>query len=229
MEEQSSDVIQELVNPESEHVSEVEETQDAVQEEQPKEDPQEKNWRELRQALKELKRENQALRQEMNRSRDDQQHSEPEDDGDDEEIVTTKKLTKALSRIEEKLLEKEKETVEDRLRAKFSDFDDVFSQENVEFLQKHDPELVLSLRSLAHDPYKQAVAAYKMLKRTDHYHSKVSGEDKAKIAENKTKPGSVQAVRKQGALAEANKFANGLTPALKEQLWKEMQEYSKGS
>lgn len=233
MDNQATDVHQEVVDPvQHDHVSDVNEAApDQETYEQAQEDPQEKNWRELRNALKELKRENQALRHEVNRIHEPKQRAVEEDEDDDDYsdgVVTPKHLQKAISRIEQKLYEKEKSSVEDRLRAKYSDFDDVFTQENIEYLQKNDPELALSLRALSNDPYKQAIAAYKLLRKTDYFLQNTS-QDKVKIAQNQTKPTSVQSVRKQGALAEANRFANGLTKDLKEQLWKEMQQYSKGS
>lgn len=229
-EENNVNVMQEVVSPEQEtqpvSVGESEGQAQEHQEVETPEDVQEKNWREIRQTLKELRRENQALREQLT-PRAQQEEAEEEEEGTEESLVTNKKLQKALSRIEQKLFEKERESVEDRVRVKFPDFDEVVTPENVEYLQKNDPELALSLRSLANDPFKQAMAAYKMLKRTDYYLNRNTMNDKAKIAENKQKPSSVQAVRKQGALSEANRFANGLTPELKSQLWKEMQESGK--
>ncbi len=54
-------------------------------------------------------------------------------------------------------------------------------------------------------------------------------QDKAKLDQNVKKPMSVQAVRKQGALSEANSFANGLTPELKKSLLAEMASARKGA
>ena len=51
-------------------------------------------------------------------------------------------------------------------------------------------------------------------------------QDKARIEQNAKKPVSVQAVRKQGVLSEANQFAMG-SPEHKKALFKEMQEARK--
>lgn len=226
MDQENASVIQEIASPEQQDqpVSQaVEETQPAA----PVEDPQERNWREIRQSLKELKRENQYLRQQVESSQ--QRPVSQEEPEDDEPYVTPKKLNKQLSDFEQRLKMKEAETVEDRLRSKYNDYDDVVSVENVEYLKQNDPELALSIQALAGDPYKQASAAYKLLKKTDYYMNKNTMQDKAKIADNSKKPMSVQAVRKQGALGEANRFANGLTPELKKALFAEMQAARKGA
>ena len=85
----------------------------------------------------------------------------------------------------------------------------------------------MSLQALQGDPYQQGLAAYKMLKRTDFYMQKQQEADKKRVQDNTSKPMSVQSVRKSGALADANRFANGLTPDLKKALQQEMAEARK--
>jgi len=227
MVEENADVaIQEVVTPEQETQPE---TVTAVQKApEPQEDAQEKNWREMRQAFKELKRENQFLREQFERAQQPAKAIE-EDIDENEPYVTPKSFKKKIHELEQKLVAKEAESIPDRLRAKYADFDEVVSVENVEFLKQNDPELAMSLAALASDPYKQGIAAYKLLKRSDYNQDKVSMHEKAKIAENAKKPTSVQAVRKQGALSDANRFANGLTPELKKSLYAEMQAARKGA
>lgn len=190
------------------------------------EDPQKGQWRELREALKELKRENQQLRADLTRPAQPVETSDPDES---EPYVTPQSLRKKLAALEDKLHAKEAESTVDRLRMKYTDFDDVVSVENVEHLKQHDPELAKSIRALANDPYAQGVAAYKILKKSDHFTNRQTMEDKQKIASNTAKPQSVQTVRKQGALSDANKFANGLTPELKKALWAEMTQARKAS
>lgn len=225
MEDENVSTIQEVASPGQEPLSEV--VEQPIQESGAEESAQDKNWREIRQSLKELRRENQYLRQQVESSqRQPVAQEEPEDD---EPYVTPKRLNNRLSDLERRLKAKEADSVEDRLRARFSDYDDVVSVENVEYLKQNDPELALSIQALAEDPYRQACAAYKILKRTDYQMNKSSMQDKAKIVDNSKKPMSVQAVRKQGALADANRFASGLTPELKNALFKEMQQARKGA
>jgi len=189
------------------------------------ENSQEKNWREIRAALKELKRENQLLREQALSPK--KETAPVEDEDDDEPYVTPKRLNKKLQELERQLKQKDAEGVEDRLRAKFPDYDEVLTVENVEYMQQHDPELVLSIQRMSDDPYKQALAAYKLLKKTDYHMNKGTMQEKQKAEDNSKRPVSVQAVRKQGALAEANRFSNGLTSELKKALYREMQDCRK--
>ena len=191
------------------------------------ESQQEKNWKEIRNALKDLKKENQYLRQQALQAQQTQKQPTQPDPDDDEPYVTPRKLEKRIHDLETQLKAKDAESVEDRLRYKYSDYDEVVSTDNVEYLQQHDPELVMSIQRLSDDPYKQATAAYKLLKKTDYYMNKGSVEDKNKAENNSRKPVSVQSVRKQGVLSETNRFANGLTNDLKKSLWKEMQQARK--
>ena len=55
--------------------------------------------------------------------------------------------------------------------------------------------------------------------------------DKRKAQENSAKPrpmASVSPQQGESPLSHANAFANGLTPELQKQLWKEMQDAKKG-
>jgi hypothetical protein len=233
MSEQQLDVLQEVVNPEQSEVHEQEvvaQEQQEVQEETPKEDdPQERNWREARQALKELKRQNEYLKQKIEETQRHQLTKQQQEDLlAEDDFVQAKHLNKRLAELERKLQQKEQETVVDRLKIRCPDFEDVVTEENINYLKQNDPELAMSLQALQHDPFAQGMAAYKILKKTDYYQNKAIMQEKAKTQENAKKPVSVNAVRKQqGALAEANKFANGLTPDLKKSLWQEMQESRK--
>lgn len=223
MEEENVNAIQEVVSPvESEVVSQTTETTS-------QETDQDKNWRELRFLLKELKKENQELKSQIQSSLHQSPKKMEEDEEEDEPYITPKQFKRKIEELESKYRKKEAEAVIDRLKSKYSDFDDVVSVENVEFLKQNEPALAASLQSLAHDPYQQGLAAYKILKTTDYYMNKQAYKDQNKIIENQKKPMSVNAVRKQGALSEANKFAAGLTPELKKALWQEMQQARKGA
>lgn len=229
MEPSQETMIQEPQQEVMEQVVEQQSNEEVSQVEEKEESQQEKNWREIRNALRDVKKENQYLRQQMLQSQQAQKVPVAPDPDDDEPYVTPKKLERRIQDLESQLKAKDAESVEDRLRTKFNDYDDVVSAENVEYLQQHDPELVVSIQRMADDPYKQALAAYKLLKKTDYYMNKGSVEDRTKAENNSKKPVSVQSVRKQGALSEANRFANGLTPELKTALWKEMQQARKSS
>lgn len=243
MEENQADVMQEVAAPEQENVSgEFAENTPVANEALPQEDvsqneiedPQEKNWRELRQTLKEFKnenneirRENQFLAQKLMELEGGKQTQNVEEEVDDEELVTYKTLKKYEQKLNQKFQQAEASTAIDRVKARFGDFEEVVTAENVEYLKKNEPELVASLQAMKSDPYGQAVAAYKLLKRTDFYLNKENSAMKKRAEQNIKKPVSVNAAKTQGALGDAHRFANGLTPDLKKALWQEMQEARK--
>lgn len=242
MEEQERNVLEEVVSPQESVSNKVDENTPETQEALPQdgeltdqEDPQEKNWRELRQTLKEFKNENKEIRREnqylaqklMEMDSGRKPVSTEEEEVDEDELVTYKSLKKYEQKLNQKLKAAEAETAVDRIKARFQDFEEVVTPENVRYLQENEPELVASLQNLKNDPYKQAIAAYKLLKKTDYYVNKEGEAMKKRAEENSKKPVSANAARKGTALADANRFANGLTTDLKSQLWKEMQEARK--
>jgi len=203
----------------------------------------EHNWTEARRKMQELDR--------QIRERDDyisklhQQHtpkqSTPEVDeldrlGDDDIITkaVAKKIAMKMAKEAaiEAIREREAETVEDRIKSKYPDFDDIVTQENIDFLKQKKPALA---SSLAHnpDPYAQAEALYDTLKmmgvNVGSQVAKTTLADKERAIKNSQKPQSVNAVAKQSALGNAHMFENGLTPELKKQLYKEMQDAAKRS
>lgn len=188
------------------------------------ETPQDRNWREANRVLKELRAQNEELRQQIQQIHSKSHQSEEEESNPDD-WVTEKKLMRRLTEMEQKLKAREAETVMDRLKARFNDFDDVVSPENIEYLKENDPELAISLQALKDDPYQQGLAAYKMLKKTDYYLNRDAMKEKKRIEQNLNKPVSSNAVRKpnNGPLGEANRFDRGLTPELRKQLLDEMQ------
>jgi hypothetical protein len=71
------------------------------------------------------------------------------------------------------------------------------------------------------------VAAYKLLKRLNPGEDMAKSVEKKKAIENSQKPISVNAVSRNSAIGNAHIFENGLTPELKKQLWKEMEDARK--
>ena len=111
----------------------------------------------------------------------------------------------------------------DRLQSKFPDFTDVVTNEALNKLKQEEPELFQQVTS-GNDTYTKAVAAYKTLSRGN---KPTVQEEQKKLEQNKTKPVSFQGIKGHGALADANIFAQGLTPELKKQLQREMTEAAK--
>lgn len=221
---------QDVVTPETAEVTE----QPHEVSEAPKpveESPQEKNWRAARQKMDEQTRHIQGLEYELNNIR---QSLTPKAVEAEPDFLTDteKKLYHKMKDLEERLEKKtaiDPDAIVERVRSRFNDFDSVVTPENLSNLKQNEPELAQSLISLKEDPYKQAIAAYKLIKRADWYQDGTTMADKQKAVDNSKKPVSVQAVRKQGALSDANRFANGLTPDLKASLLKEMNEARKGA
>lgn len=219
---------------ETEQVAESAHDQTEVQEqpqrvETKQESPQDRNWREASRALKELRAQNEELRQQLEQLHTRTQQS-PEEESAPDDWVTNKRLEKRFRDMEEKIKAREAELVMDRLKARYNDFDDVVTPENIEYLRENDPELAMSLQALKDDPFQQGIAAYKMLKKTEYYQNRDAMKEKKRIDENMNKPVSQNAIRKTTSpLNEANRFDRGLTPELRRQLYQEMVDAAKKS
>lgn len=203
------------------------ETEAAAQQEGHSESPavaqesdQDKNWRMMREQMDELKRYNQRLELEAERLRTPPPIKQEEEfsvaDDDLSTVGTTKKLAQkeAQKMFKEMMAKKEVEFSEQLARLKYSDYDAVVNNENLQRLVNTAPELAKMLMSNP-DP----VGAYKLLKST------AGGAEEAQLVkENQSKPRSVQSVGQTSALSQAHAFARGLTPDVKKQLFSEMQE-----
>lgn len=189
-----------------------------------KEKSKEYNFKQMRETLEQRDEEIRVLRER------DESFKEKEELGEDD-LVEGKHLKKGLADIKDIIRRKELETIPDKLKSKFEDFNDVVTKENLEKLQKTEPELFQSLqledrrKVSAGDLFVKGIAAYKTIKslgispENQEYMNK-----KEHIQSNHNKPMSVQAISGAGAIHKANAFANGLTSELKKQLQKEMTE-----
>jgi hypothetical protein len=189
------------------------------------------NWAEARKKMKRLEEENRAYKDEFEKIQLSSQNKDPspeyEEKYENDDILTASQTEKLAAKIAEEIIRKrEASTVDERLELKHPDFGHVVSRENIETLKETEPELALSLAHIS-DPYKQGIAAYKMLKRLGIYQETVSSPEKEKALKNSQKPVSINAVTKNSAIGNAHLFENGLTPALKKQLWEEMQNSRK--
>ena len=208
---------------------------------QSKEEPQagskEYNWRQMEKRLQEQEQQNRLLQEALVKMTQPQQQpteeSVPELSPDD--LPEWKHVTqgyKALEKKAEKIAEqkikqffaeKEKEELPAKARRKFADFDEVVTAEKVKNLEQTNPELAAAIAK-ADDVW---TATYSVLKLHQDAKNKMSLDDKAKeeaekIVENASKPGSVNAIGKGGALSNANAFAK----KSKDQLYKDMMRFS---
>lgn len=193
---------------------------------------QEYNWSETRKKMQALERKNEELMAAIHDIKK-QEGSQIDDDIDklsDDDIITkshAKKIAAKMAReiSNEIMKQKEVSTVEERIKSKYQDFDQVVTQENIEILKQMEPELAMSLAANP-DPYAQAVAVYKSMKNMGIVKSEDNMEKK-KAIQNSQKPVSANAVSKHSAIGNAHLFENGLTDDLKKQLYKEMQQAMK--
>ncbi len=142
----------------------------------------------------------------------------------DKELVTIKEELKEHRRVSTERM------IDSQIRNEYPDFYKVVTEENIKTLREMDPHLAYSLHSNP-DMMSKAVSTYRQIKQlgivqTDNYQAQ-----KAKAHSNSSKPRSTASLSPQegdSPLSRANAFANGLTPDLKKQLYKEMKEKAKG-
>ncbi len=227
-EEEKTTVVEEAVadaQPQEQDISPVAQSSSKAEAEDKTQD---RNWREMRRTVEELKNHNYVLQAEVAKINAPPPEPEPIDPRDDDisTIGETKKLfqknERDLEKLKEDIRRREAQTVEERVRLKYADYDAVVNKENLELLFAAAPELVNMLKATNQDPYAQALGAYKLMKKFG-----VVGEENEKFKENQTKPRSVNSVGQTSALSQANAFSRGLTPDLRKQLFQEMQEAAK--
>lgn len=222
--------MEELLNQEQE-VLETQEPQEEVEvQEEPQETPQERNFRALRDKVKRLERENEEFKASFT-----QQQPETDDYDIESDALAEgkhiKKVGKKIRALEEQLKHYQNQShmtqIENQLRKRFSDFDDVVTTENIEILRDIDPDIARSL-SASSDLYGSAVLAYKMIK--DMNKNVEDNYEKQRVTRNMAKPRPIVSSNAQhgdSPLTQANAFASGLTKELSAKLWKEMNDLRK--
>lgn len=174
------------LNSEYEEVAPHETDQDVTQhddnsnnaESQARDIAKERDWRNMRQRLKEL--ENgikirdefiEKMKQPVSQS---QQQIAPDPDVPDEDYIpagqvkgiarkTVQPLESKLEQMERKLAQYEQEKLVHSFRTKYSDFDDVVTPETLELLETQEPELAATIAQL-NDPLKMGLQSYKFIK-----------------------------------------------------------------
>lgn len=132
-----------------------------------------------------------------------------------------RELEKELAQYKQKSTQ---DSVELKLKSQYPDFDKVVSAQNLSQLREINPDLADMILATP-DLYKQASIAYQMVKQYGIYQDKTFQAEKQIIAKNMAKPRSAAGAAPQSGstpMSQANVFANGLTPELKKQLYKEM-------
>lgn len=181
------------------------------------------NFQRMREKLQRLEQENAEFKSYITKSQSPQEEDLGLEDDDIPDGRLVKRLYKEIDSLKKTYQADKQATIPDRLKTKFQDFDQVVTKENLEKLQTSEPEVYASIIS-GSDLYAKSVTAYKALKALGIVKDDPYKPEKEKVLQNHQRPLSAQAIKGQGALSEANRFAAGLTPDLRTQLQKEMSE-----
>lgn len=192
------------------------------------------NMANLRTAKEKLERENAEILRRLQEYESKKETLEDNDIeiGDDElfEGKHYKKIQKQIKAQQDQIKQYESQlkltSTEVRLKSQFPDFDKVINEENITKLKEAEPEIADAISNTT-DMYSKAVSAYKMIKKLGLYVEDNYQPDRDLAIKNSLKPKPLASVSPQqgdSPLSRANAFANGLTPELKKQLWKEMEE-----
>jgi len=217
---------------------EQEKPHEPAQTEQP-EDETEKNWR----AVREKRKEDERLRKEQAKKIEEQQEmlkameallnkqNAPQPQTSDElkihpqEWVTGEQLEKIIEKDrkerEEMRKQEEQRQMQQRIRSSFPDMDDVLSQDNLAYLEYHEPEIAAGIAQIQ-DPYLQVANAYKTVKRLV---PQMTDQDRKKMERTQNAPSSLSDPKvsgNTGNTAQGNYRSNRMTPQRKRELYEEM-------
>jgi hypothetical protein len=226
----------ELVNQEIPSAEQLEAQQVQAQ---PALDPKAENFRQLRETKERIERERDEYAREIQalKAQFQQPQQIPQEDEDlrigDTELAEGKHLARLQKQIKElkgQIRQSEERsaaaTTEALLKSRYPDFDQVVTKEAIESLKYEHPEIAQALAS-SPDIYSKAASTYTIIKKMGLQPDPSLYEmNKQAAQKNSLKPKpSASLAPQQGdsPMSKANAFANGLTPELKAQLWKEME------
>lgn len=140
-----------------------------------------------------------------------------------DDIPEWKHVQKYVDRVagqkaQELLAKRDRDSLPEQARRKYSDFDEVVTAERVQKFEKENPDLAKAF-SLANDPFTAVYSYFKTINQPRKV-DPIAMEEAEKILENDKKPNSINAIGKQGVLKNANAFQK----KSKEQLYKDMME-----
>jgi len=194
------------------------------------------NWRRLREQNKELERRlNEIESIKKREEKKEEIKPDPEDDlGIKDDDIVEGRSYKALKRevrslndaIQKERIERDKIAAEARLRAEYPDIFKVVTTENMEELARKKPEVARTILTST-DQYAQYATAYDLIKTYGIGNQDPYADDKARAQKNLSKPKSAATVfprQGESPLAEADRFARGMTPELQQQLLREIEE-----
>jgi len=236
-EEQTQAVNEEFAAPATEDMTQATEPTEALEEQEAPESDADRNFKALReererdrQAREEAERramqieaENKAIKEMLAAQQQPQQTQQQASDYDPDDWATYGEVDK----VKAELAALKQENFRNRIYRDMPDFDKVVNQENLKKFEAAEPEIAGALNEVQ-DPYKAGVAAYKYLKQFLPQETPQQKQAKQRVADNAKRPGSLASVGGGTPLAESARFEQGLTKELKDQLWREVVEFSKG-
>ena len=161
-----------------------------------------------------------------------QQQSQPiidEEIGDDE-LIEARQFKKYKKQTQEELRQLRAEmqyaTTEAKIKAKYTDFDDIVTSANLKRLTAQEPDIAKTLES-SNDLYSKAITAYKMIKKLGISEDDSLEMDNLKVETNVKKPRTATSIapnQNVTPLSRANAFNQPLTEELKDKLLAEMEE-----
>lgn len=234
--------MDEVNNSETEQVAPVETSATQGIEQSQVEDSQERNWRELNRAKKELEKKTRMqddlierlMQQNVSQPIPQQEVDELDSIADDDHLLKgqsrklVKKEVEPLQRRVEELEAKLKQQVLsnqfDSLKRKYSDFDDIVNPDTIAIFEEQEPELAQTIVDMK-DPYKMGIHTYKYIKALNISDqvpkSRRAREIDKKIESNKKTVQSPQAFDKR-PMAQAFK----MTESEKTKIYEEMMHYA---
>ena len=216
--------------------------QEAPIQEQPKpqETEQQMRFKILRERAERAERErDEALRLAQQSSKPYQQEEPSNEEFDiqigNDDIAEGKHLKKVYEKVKklESELSRSRQqysavSAEQKLKAQFTDFDKVVTEENIKILAQMHPPAGNTLRNTT-DLYDAGYMAYTLIKQFHIDAPHITDVERAQKNAAKPKPlNSISPQQGDTPLSRANAFANGLSEDLKAQLLKEMNEARKG-
>lgn len=207
-----------------------------------KPNPVEHNMRQLRLAKEKAEREKEAyaqqllaLQQQFNQTSGRTEAPAQQEYGEND-FIEGKHLKKEVESVKKEFQQYRQqvqaETDENRLRMKYNDFDKVVNADAIAMLKDQDPEFAETIATSSGSLYARGASTYKRIKELGLYVEDNYQQEREIAQKNLAKPRPVTSISPQqgeSPLTMANAFANGLTPELKKQLWKEMNDASNKS
>jgi len=185
------------------------------------------NIRELRLKAARLEQERNEYYQKL---QEQQKTTTPELSLNPDDLVEWKHVQKEIDKVRDELNSYKQhysqQSAESRLRTQYPDFEAVVTPDTIETLRDQYPEIAASINANP-DLYTKGSAVYTIIKKLN---IAATHEQHAKVEQNLQKPRPSTTVNPQhgdSPLSKANAFAQGLTPELRNQLFKEMQEAKK--